>query len=94
MVTYREDLGIEQKCAQALGQRHEVSWTCEPTSAAQRVSFWSRGFSELRRVTTERYFKKASATLQGTRSEVRLYSPSRRMADRMPGDERFGQRVL
>ena len=102
MVTHiARDPGIEQSVlrrwvSQELGgvmdMRTNMPLRSESASEVERLQ------RELRRVTTERdILKKRSATLQGTRSEVRLYrSPSGRVdhACNVPCDECLGQRVL
>jgi hypothetical protein len=56
MVTHiARDLVSSKVCSGAGSAKSMVSWTCEPTSFAQRVTR-SRGFSELRRVTTGAIF--------------------------------------
>ena len=95
------DLGIEQSVLRRwVSQEHGGVLDMRPNKPlrSESASEVERLQRELRRVTTERdILKKRSATLQGIRSEVRLYrSPSRRVAHagHVPGDERLGQRVL
>jgi hypothetical protein len=95
---HREGPGIEQKCAQALGQPrawchgHAAHKPLRSESASR-----SRGFSESCAGLPRDISKKSAGYFARDPQEVRLYcSPSRRMADPgdVPGDERFGQRVL
>src|SRR5450830_314834 len=97
MVTHiAKDLGIEQSVLRrwvsqeqggVLDMRSNKPLRSESVSEVERLQ------RELRRVTTERdILKKRSATLQGTRSEVRLYrSPSGLMDHAF--DVPLGQRV-